>query len=444
MAASSNLSTLDVSNAIERLKVEETRELFFQLKVPHKLSNQEVSNAVRPLTVEQVRDLVHQMGVPLNELDDIASQYHDAENRKQHFVQKWLDMNEDASWAKLVAGLRRINMNSLATEIESAHLSRVPSSGSVSLVPSSALSSPPEARPPAHLETVSVTATPAGPLIPPPYLTPSPSPSPSPSPFPSPSNIIASFQEKVTLAKQSMEYFDDEFGKLVSSTRSSLSQKEERDGTFLDTFRDHLLVMSVSKKAIHVRFFCRNEEDILAAENIKRLFAILSRYCNYRNYEIILHIVKRFCKEELKQGMLSYRDSLTAFEKTTTVDVYLCAISALPDGAISAGFMKMTMKMNKAPSECTLHEIRELKESIDEEASLEPYAMYIDNPVEGSVCIGLCVPERVGWMVGVVLTPDFRQKHLLSGVTVRTWRWESGKNLALFLVRNNAIYTAAL
>ena len=188
MAASSNLSTLDVSNAIKRLNVEETRELFFQLKVP------------------------------LKALDDIASQYHDAENRKRHFVQKWLDMTKHASWAKLVAGLRRINMNSLTTEIESVHLSRVPSSGSVSLVPSSALSPPPEARPPAHLET--------------------------------------------------------------------------------------------------------------------------------------------------------------------------------------------TMKINKAPSECTLHEIRELKESIDEEASLESYAMYIDSPVVGSVCVGLYVPERVGWMVGVVLTPD--------------------------------------
>ena len=132
MAASSNLSTLDVSNAIERLNVEETSELFFKLKVP------------------------------LRALDDIASQYHDAENRKQHFVQKWLDMNEDASWAKLVAGLRRINMNSLATDIESVHLSRVPSSGSVSHVPSSVLSPPPEARTPAHLETPSVTATSAG------------------------------------------------------------------------------------------------------------------------------------------------------------------------------------------------------------------------------------------------------------------------------------------
>ena len=399
MAASSNLSTLDVSNAIERLNVEETSELFFQLKVP------------------------------LKALDDIASQYHDAENRKRHFVQKWLDMNEDASWAKLVAGLRRINMNSLATEIESAHLSRVPSSGSVSLVPSSALSPPPEARPPAHLETASVSATPAGPL------TPSPYPSPSSS-----SLITASFTQRVEVATASIERLEKEFSDIKFDAKVSLSEIETRDKAFAHRFREHLLDLPVTKKQVHVHFFVKNEKEILAADTIEKVFSILRRHCNYRNYEIILHIVKRFCKEELKQRMLSYHDSLTAFEQTTTVDVYLCAISARPDGAISAGFVKMTMKMNKAPSECTLHEIRELKESIDEEASLESYAVYILSPVEGSVCVGLCIPERVGWMVGVVLTPDFRQKHLLSEVTVtvRKWKRESVKDLTQYLVRNTA------
>ena len=63
--------------------------------------------------------------------------------------------------------------------------------------------------------------------------------------------------------------------------------------------------------------------------------------------------------------------------------------------------------------------------------------MYIDSPVEGSVCIGLWVPKRVGWMVGVVLTPDFRQKHLLSEVTVRIWKKERVKNRTQHLVRNS-------
>ena len=77
------------------------------------------------------------------------------------------------------------------------------------------------------------------------------------------------------------------------------------------------------------------------------------------------------------------------------------------------------MKIDKLASECTLHELRELKESIDEEADLEGYAAYINIPVPGSVCVELCIPEEVGWMVGVVFTPDFRERHLLSKVTVR-------------------------
>ena len=75
--------------------------------------------------------------------------------------------------------------------------------------------------------------------------------------------------------------------------------------------------------------------------------------------------------------MLSYRNSLIVLEKVTTVDVYLHAISAPPGGKIYAGFMRMMMKINKPASECTLHEIRELKESIEEEADLESYAVYV-------------------------------------------------------------------
>ena len=86
------------------------------------ISTLEVSNAVSSrLTMEEARQLVFQMGVQLKTLDDIATQY-DGENRKQHFVQAWLDMDSNASWDKLVVGLRKIHKNALAAEIESKHL----------------------------------------------------------------------------------------------------------------------------------------------------------------------------------------------------------------------------------------------------------------------------------------------------------------------------------
>ena len=382
------------------------------------LSTLDVCNAVKPLTVEQVRELVFQMGVPLNTLDDIV-QLFNGENRKQHFVQKWLDMFPDASWEKLVAGLRKINMNSLATEIESVHLRRaaVTCRGFVTLETTATAGS------------VSVTPAPASFLI-----------SRHNPPSSSSSLVTSSFEKKVELVRNKIDQLEEEFTDIKSDARESLSERESRDQKFLSKFRDHLLDLPCTKKQVHVQFFVRNEKEILESDTIQKLFIILGRHCNYTNYEIILHIVKRFCKE-LTQRMLSYRDSLIVFEHATTVDVYLCAISAPLGGKISAGFMRMTLKINKPASECTLHEVRELKESIEEEAALESYAVYIDTPETGSVCVRLCISEEVGWMVGVVLTLEFRQKRLLSEVTVRRyphWMTEE-QSLTEYMVKDVVI-----
>ncbi|CAI8013448.1 Putative ankyrin repeat protein RP714 [Geodia barretti] len=300
------------------------------------------------------------------------------EKPKANFVQTWLDRTPDASWEKLVAGLRKINKNSLAAEIESEHLSRalVPHSGSPSF-PSTA----PASASPSEVGTTDPI-----------------------------SNDV--FCQEVVTVKVILEQLQDEFYEVMTRTHSSLSDQEKIDNSFLDRFRDYLLVLPVAKRQVHIRFFIRNEDEILAAETIKKLFAIVSRYCNYTNYEIIFHIVKRFC-HELKRRMLKYRDSLTSFEKSTAVDVYLSAISAHPGGAIRKGYIRMTMKINKPPSECKLYEIRELKESIEENAALESHATYIETPLPGSVVVRLLVPEEVGWRVGVVLmSPAFREKRL--------------------------------
>ena len=350
---------------------------------------QKMSNAIRQLTMEETRDLVFQMGVPLNTLDDITAQY-DGENRKQHFLQAWLNMDRDASWEKLVAGLRNINQDALATKIESEHLpsAAVASSGSPSLLSTSSasVSAPPEIATPA----------PVGSLPPPPPTAPSPD---------------QPFEQKVAATNDSIEHLQGEFSDLKSDARESLSERESQDTKFVRKFRDHLLDLPVTKKQVHIRFFSRNEDELLKAKTIQKIFIILGRYCNYSNYEIIFHVVKRFCPK-LKERMLKYRESLTSFEKATTVDVYLHAISARPSGKLREGFIRMTMKIDKPPSECTLYEIRELKEAIEEEASLESYSMYIETPGEGSVQVVLHVHEEVGWMVGVVFTLDFRRRYL--------------------------------
>ena len=66
------------------------------------------------------------------------------------------------------------------------------------------------------------------------------------------------------------------------------------DKKFVCRFKDYLLGLPVTKKQVHIRFFAKNKDEILAADTIEKLFSILRHHCNYRNYEIILHIVKRF------------------------------------------------------------------------------------------------------------------------------------------------------
>ena len=111
-----------------------------------------------------------------------------------------------------------------------------------------------------------------------------------------------------------------------------------------------------------------NEDEVIKARNVSEQFSILRQNCSYSNFGIIFNIVDKFCPE-LKERMLTYRDSLLSFEKTTTVDLYLCAISA--HGKIWAGFLRMAMRLNTSTTECTLYQIRMLKESIERATTLQ-------------------------------------------------------------------------
>ena len=214
-------------------------------------------------------------------------------------------------------------------------------------------------------------------------------------------------ERSIEMVKAEIENLEDEFLQITCETRALLSEREKQDKKFLETFSDFLLNFPVAKKAIHIKFFEKNEDEILKAENIRKLFAIIGRYCNYRNYEIIVHVVKKFGDVKLKTSITMYCSAIDMFELCTTVDVYLKDISALPDGEICRGFTRMAMKIQKKISECTLHEIRKQKEAIAENASVHSYGVYIESVAESSVLVQLRVHPDCAEMVLAAVTPDF-------------------------------------
>ena len=230
--------------------------------------------------------------------------------------------------------------------------------------------------------------------------------------------VEPSSQKSVETVRYEIENLEDNFLQLTCETTALLSEKEKKDDNFLKNFTDYLINFPVAKKAIHVKFFFKNEDEILRAENIRKLFAILGRYCNYRNYEIIVHIVKKFGNVKLKRGIRIYCDSIKKFEMSTSVSVYLKAISVLPDSQICKGFEKMAMKINKSTDECSLHEIRQLKEAIAESAAVHSYSVYMESVAESSVLVQFLVHPACAQMVHAAITPDFSYLYNVTVVEV--------------------------
>ena len=371
------------------------------------LSPQNVVTALQDLSVEKTTELVFHLGVEIKVLDDIALQYSGI-SRKIHSIQAWLDSDTHASWGKLVSGLKQIGMTVVAKRVESTFVPQVEVPVTVcTSVPVSSASVPPVqiVSSPAPLETGHVTPVPAA-LVP-----------ASVHPAVNPSQPPAMSTKRVAGVKDAIEQLEDEFADIKADTRSSLTEKESRDPKFLDRFRDHLLELPVAKKAIHVKFFDKNEDEIFSAKNIKRLFTIISRYCNYSNYEIILHLIKKFCEAALKSRMLHYRHSLIKFEKATTIDIYRLAIPAHRDEVLEA-FSKVVAKFNKPASVCTLYEVREMNEALVEKGDLHSYSVYVESVSEGSVLVVLRIPPSCTGLVRTAITPDFARAHHLTEVTV--------------------------
>ena len=367
------------------------------------LTPRDVVNALQTLSDDQTKELFFQLTVPLHTLGNIEKD-HKGNMRKIHYVQAWYDGDEGASWDKIVSGLRQIGLKTVAEGLAAQHgLSVAPASVDVNqsshqMTPPVVVASGPPASGPA-----------AGELCP--VATPS---SPTPS------------TDRVSQVRDDIERFVDSFSDLMLEAQSELCLRESVDPSFLTKFCDRLLGLPVAQKATHTKFFRESEDEFLDAKSMRKVFAILKRYCNYRNYEILQHIVKKFCEAALQQKMQEYCQSLERFEKATPVDIYLAAIPDEANEDLENAFSKLVVRIDKPASECTLYDIRKLNEAIIQGSSLCSHSIYISSVANKCVEVVVRFPSSaVGWVLSA-MTPAFMHTHLLSEVAV------NGRQLTIF------------
>lgn len=336
-----------------------------------------IFDALKELTLEQTKTLFFNItGGPLPEL--LIEHKHFG---KGLVIAYWLDNDADASWEKICSGLQQIKLNVLAEKINSQYCTPpqvLPSSTDDLSTDSTVCKSHQSA------ETIQVQSgqspTTTG-RVPEKVVN-------SQLFLPCGSQKLAVPVEeptdpttlRVMEVKEAIEMFEDNFSDIISDMRQSLREKERRDPEFLEQFRDYLLSMPLSKKARHAKFFADSEDEILEARNIRKILVILGRYCNHSNYDIMLRIINKFCDVALKERMSEYCRAFEQFERSTTIDIYCRAISASP--GLLHTFGKVTVKMGKPPTACTLYEVRQFKEALTKESFLPSYCVYIDSIAE--------------------------------------------------------------
>ena len=386
--ASSKLSPKDVVLALNTLSEDKTKQLFYHLDLPfHIMSNIEAKDSGGMLTIRCVAE--------------------------------WINSDLEASWGKIVSALRQISMNKLAQELAIQHHVETPSSITEHLTfdpvtPSKSAQDSDGIQSPVDSETDPVQPlTSAVSFDHPTTDTTESHPNDPVTPV---APLVACSTDPIQRVQKEVEQLQDSFTDVMSMTRSAFCKKELQDSNFIDDFRDYLLFLPLSKKAPHVKFFRDSEDDIIQAKTVLKLLAILGRYCNYTNYDLLLHLINKFCSAAEKKRMQDYCNSLEKFEVSTSVNIYLVAISAGSD--ILQEFSEIVMKLKRRASKCTLHEVRRFKEDLCKTGALHSYSVCIEGLAKSSVKVVLRVPPDCMAFVLAALTPNFLHAHHLTEVSV--------------------------
>ena len=383
-----------------------------------KLSEKDFVNALHGLSDDETWRLFYHLGLPVHILANIKS-HNTGETLIILCVHEWYKDDLEASWGKIIAGLRHIGMKVLAKNLAIQHNVETQTS-----VIDNLTSDP--ITPPQDSDVTQSSVTSDSNPVPPPSsvvstthpaaITPNSAPSDPVQPSAPTTHTGAVTNDPFQQVKEEIEQLEDSFASMISMTRSALCKEESEDSEFIEEFRDYLLFLPLSKKSAHAKFFREGEDDIIKAESVRKLFAILRRYCNYSNYDLLLRLIKKFGNAAEKDRMQDYCRSLERFEKATPVNIYLVAIKASED--ILEEFSTVVMKLKKRTSQCTLHDVRKFKEDLCETAFLPSYSVFIKSVDKGCVQVVLCFPpDCIGWILAA-LTPAFLREHDVTSVSV--------------------------
>ena len=399
---------------------------------------------LRDLPWSSVRPMALQLGcMNSNLLQSVEEESHAAEGRLYRAMDKWLQGDVSASWDQLVQALTNVQLNVLAEEIRAAYCSGAvtpETKNSEAKLPPPSLRPLSSAKPhegatqsdetPANVEATSaspalvcVVSTPLSPdeiaqSLPPPTQVLFPASNKTSSHvIPTKSTaIITQLEEKIKQIEDEVARLNGLFTDIRKDTHLYMREREKKAPSFLEVFRVTMAENPLLEEKSHPNFFENDYFNILDAQKVSKIFAILRPYSNYMNYGLLQFMISKFGDSLLKRKMDGYVLELETFEMETTVDDFA---AASPDSfEIPEHFRSVIVKIKKDASKCTLYDIRKFLKSVEKKSSLFPYALMMQKLSVNTVIVHLAVPQQALVHVSMAFDSVFLKLHCIISVLI--------------------------
>ena len=218
---------------------------------------------------------------------------------------------------------------------------------------------------------------------------------------------IGSLEEEINILERL-------FRDLVDSTADGFTDAH----ISLSHLKRCLTQLPVSTRVRHIKFLAGNLVNILKAENMEEVFAILGLYWDFMNCGLLVEMIHRFETHvpDVKKELEKYLCRLKMFRCHTKVREFIGNWTH----PLPPYFGKLTMELDEIWMDRTLEELEEFVKEVCRRHALEPYAVLLKKAESGSVALTSAVqssfPTR---SLCVQISEIFLYEHAVLSVTFK-------------------------
>ena len=350
------------------------------------LSLKNLTNALSE--VDGWKALGVQLDINYHKLEEFGS-LPTIEERKLAMLQYWLDTDLQASWEKLLCGLKKMGLNRIVQDIQREY-QVIHSSRQADIPPVSPFHQAGIPPVPAQSEHVASAA-------------------PSLSP---PQTSV----ERKREVQHEIDTLKGMYDRLLMRAVESFKEKHIETPTFLSTLRTSIAILPSSLKDEHKHFLKEHSSEIAKATSVDELFITVNCYSDFLNCSLVVHVIERFGDDKLGEDLQNYTAELEAFRSRTNLSDFVAVHAG--SQKIPPDFMRVVLKMGPQWELRTLNDLEEFRKTLRGRLFLTSYAFRFTGVETGSIFLTWSVPHTCSDFLVSLLDLHFQQQHQIEGVTI--------------------------